>query len=103
MFRGTTPNIQLKLNTSLDLNDVDKCYVSFKSKTNSKLLNVDIFNMVIDPEEKTISLTLSQEDTLGFGSGEIDVQIRLLMTNGFAYASTVKSITMKQILKDGVI
>ena len=51
----------------------------------------------------TVSLELSQEDTLKFRSGNVMVQIRYVMSDGSADASNIIQTTADAILKDGVI
>lgn len=103
MYRGTTPNLQIKIRSQLDLNDVKQCWATIKSSVNSKEITYDLNNMALDPDEATLSIRMSQEDTLKFGNGELNIQVRLLMDDDLAYASNIKNITMNQILKDGVI
>lgn len=103
MYRGTTPSLKIRLRTSLDLNDVKQCWVTLESATSSKEVTFDKSHVVLNPDDSTMELRLSQEETLRFGSGEINVQVRLLMTDDLAYASNIKNVRMNQILKDGVI
>lgn len=103
MYRGTTPNLQIKIRSQLDLNNVKQCWATIKSSINSKEITYDLNNMVLDPEEAILSIRMSQEDTLKFGGGELNIQVRLLMDGDLAYASNIKRITINQILKDGVI
>jgi len=103
MYRGTTPTISFKIKTDIDLNDVAECWVTFKAKTGPKEKTFNISDLIIDPENKTITASLSQEETLFFNTGTIDIQIRLRTTDGLAYASDIKEIRMNKILKDGQI
>ena len=103
MYRGTTPNLQIKIRSQLDLNNVKQCWATIKSSINSKEITYDLNSMALDPEEAILSIRMSQEDTLKFGNGELNIQVRLLMDDDLAYASNIKNISMNQILKDGVI
>ena len=100
MYRGTTPAFDFKLNTDIDLEQVEALYVTFKSR--SKELSFDRDGCTINNETKTISVRLTQEQTLQFGAGNVSVQIRLRVGKE-AYATPVKNIDISQILKDGVI
>jgi hypothetical protein len=51
----------------------------------------------------TISVTLTQEDTLRFVTGDVYIQIRYVFANGSADASNIIRTTAERILKDGVI
>jgi len=52
---------------------------------------------------KTITLNLFQEETLKFNKHDVKVQLRFLLEDGNAYASPIKSITVNDILQNGVI
>ena len=101
MYRGTTPAFDFKLNTDIDLDQVEALYVTCKSR--SKELSFDRDGCTINNDTKTISVRLTQEQTLQFGAGTVSVQIRLRVGRDRAYATPVKNIDISQILKDGVI
>lgn len=102
MYRGTTPTITFKIKTELDLNDISECWITFKTVLGKKI-DFGKDSMIIDPEEKTIDITMSQEETLFYTPGKILVQLRIKMNDGTAYASNINELTMKDILKDGEI
>lgn len=101
MIRGTTPTIILNLSTSVDLSEVKEMWVTLKSALKEKTFEKS--ELTIQPSSYSVSLTLSQEDTLEFSAGDVRVQVRFLMNNGRAYASNIKQLRMDEILKDGVI
>lgn len=103
MIRGTTPTLTFKIKTDLDLNDVDKAQITFKSVNGMKEKTWNETDLGINPEEKTMVLTLSQEDTLYFSVGEIDIQLRIKLNNDMVYASRIVTSTLDRILKEGVI
>lgn len=51
----------------------------------------------------SISLTLSQTDTLAFHPGRVLIQLRYVDTDGTADASNIISTTFERIIKDGEI
>lgn len=51
----------------------------------------------------TITVTLTQEDTLSLEPGKVFVQIRAVYADGSAIASNIVTTTAEAILKDGVI
>lgn len=53
--------------------------------------------------EKAVSLTLSQEDTLAFKPGWVQIQLRYVTAGGAADASNIIQTTAERIIKDGVI
>lgn len=103
MYRGTTPSIAFKINTDIDLTDLAVCYITLKSIDKSVIANYDLSDIIVDAELKTLTLALSQEETLEFARGVIYVQIRLRTNDDLAYASQIKEIRMNDILMDGVI
>lgn len=95
--RGTTP-----INTfdvDVDLREAT-VYVSYAQRG---ALIVDKTNDNLSITENQIIVTLSQEDTLKFKPGEVDIQIRYVKANGIADASNIIKTTVDQILKNGVI
>ena len=106
MYRGTTPNIVIKVNSDLDLSTMEQIWVTFKNKSAEKTYDIDVIE--VDAVNNTLSLTMSQEDTLAFqtcGSmqGKVEVQLRLLDDEGMAYASNINEVNLLRILKEGVI
>lgn len=101
MFRGTTPTIFLELETELPLNDLAELWVTFKSPTVE--VTKSLSDVRVDSENKTIVVSLSQQETLKLFNGKCDVQVRFRTTNDLAYASTIEMINVERILKEGVI
>ena len=103
MYRGTTPSITFKIKTDIVLNDLAECWITFKSKLGSKEKTFTLQDIIVDAENKTLTISMSQDETLYFNTGTLDIQIRLRMNDDLAYASDIQEITMKKILKDGEI
>lgn len=103
MIRGTTPILTFKINTELDLNDVEKAEITFKSVNGMKEKTWGLSRLILDPAENKIQLQLTQEETLYFSVGKIDIQLRIKMDNDLVYASKVVTSTLDKILKEGVI
>ena len=106
IIRGTTPTITFNIkNEQMDLTQVAEVWITFKTKPGVALKEktYDINDVTIDAEEKTITLSLSQEDTLYFANAQMLVQMRLRMNDDNAYASDIFETSIGQILKDGVI
>ena len=101
MRRGTTPTLTISV-TGLVVSDLKTIRVTFK-QGNIELTKTTE-QVSVDTEYNSISVPLTQEDTLMFGSGAVNVQIRGLLEDGVtAIASTIKSFSMDKILLDGVI
>lgn len=103
MIRGTTPILTFKVNTDLDLNDVERAEVTFKSVSGTKEKTWDLNRLILDVENKTLTLYLTQEETLYFSVGKIDIQLRIKLNNDLVYASKIVTSTLEKILKEGVI
>jgi len=106
IIRGTTPTLTFNVkNENMDLTAVAEVWITFKTKPGVKLKEktYDINDVVIDAVEKTITLSLSQEDTLYFADNKILVQVRMRMNDDMAFASAIIDTSIGQILKDGVI
>lgn len=108
MYRGTTPNIVIKVNSDLDLSTMTEIWVTVKNKGGEVNYAMSDGGVSLDTEEKTLTVLMSQKDTLAFqtcGSlmGKVELQVRMLDENDLAYASNIKEIELLRILKDGVI
>lgn len=100
MYRGTTPTLVFTINSEIDLNTIKEVWITFDL---SPLLTYTKNDVEIDDSLKTITLKLTQDDTLKFTKHNVNVQLRFLLDNDEAYASPIKSITVNDIIKGGVI
>lgn len=101
MYRGTTPVVIFRVKSELDLSKMKQIWVTMQNAVNEITFNKS--ELVVNSEESTITLELSQEDTLSFCSGVVKTQIRFLDENDKAYASNIRNLEMGNILKEGVI
>lgn len=101
MTRGTTPTFLIKVNSDLDLSTVSKLWITFEQNNIEKTFNLE--DVEVNASEKTISVFMSQEDTLEFATGYALLQIRGLTADEKAFASKVKRVDIERILKEGVI
>ena len=110
MRRGTTPT----LNISIDYAsyDIAAAWITITQGGRiviDKTLSSDGVTIedVTDSQGNTtaiIHMTLTQEDTLALASGkEAALQIRTLMNDGSAGASSIFKLNVAAILKEGVI
>lgn len=101
MRRGTTPTLTITV-TGLNVDDLKTIKVTFDQKGTQ--ITKETKDVTVDIENNAISIPFSQEDTLAFGEGYVNVQIRGLLADGVtAIASKVKQISMDKILLEGVI
>lgn len=101
MYRGTTPTIVLELDTEVSLANLAEMWVTFKTSTVevTKLLE----DVIIDDALKTVTVMLSQEETLKLYNGRGSVQIRFRDENDLAYVTEIADLNIGKILKEGVI
>lgn len=95
--RGSTPTNIFNLN--FDLTDAT-VYVTYSQK--GKVIVEKTNNQILITEDSVI-VPLTQEDTLKFAVGEVEVQIRYIKQDGTADASNIMTISATKILKDGLI
>lgn len=98
MFRGTTPtNI---FNVDVNLTNADVIWITY-AQQNKVVIEKNKDD--ITATAKTLTVELSQEDTLKLTEREVDIQIRARFPDGTALASNIIKTTANKILKDGVI
>lgn len=96
--RGTTPTIPLTVDYDLTGYTV---YVTFRSGGHEQTFTNE--RLTIEPGESTsISVPLTQEETLALDVGNAEIQVRAIK-DGAAIATDSKSIDVGRILLDGVI
>ena len=106
IIRGTTPTLTFHVkDETLNLNEIVEAWVTFKTKAGvkPKEITFGIEDLTIDAEEHTITLNLSQENTLDFSDTNMVVQMRVKFENNMAYASSIMDVDVGHILKEGVI
>lgn len=103
MYRGTTPRLVFRFDNEVDLSDITALWITIKNKLGTKSKTYGLEDAEIDDDEDTIALELTQEDTLYFSEGELNIQIRVKNSDDAAYASNIVKTTMKRILKEGEI
>lgn len=101
MYRGTTPTLSLKLETDISLADLAELWATFKTQTVE--VTKTLSEVTIDDAQKIITVQLSQEDTLKLNASECQVQVRFRTQNDLAYATSIASVNIGQILKNGEI
>lgn len=99
MIRGTTPTVFIPI-VGLDISTLDTIYLTFKQ--NKKILTKRESEVEKDVENQRLIVKFTQEETLQFNDGHIDVQLRG-SAEGQKIASNITRTTMKAILLEGVI
>lgn len=98
MVRGTTPTNIFSVN--VDLRNADVIYISYSQQ---KRVVFEKTKADILVTENTLTVTLTQEETLALADREVEIQIRARYLDGTAIASRIITTTAGAVLKDGVI
>jgi len=87
--RGTTPTITTHVkNLVIPMDQVKQVWVVFAQDPFKKLkISKEIEDVVLDNEKQTISVLLSQEDTLALKKGEAFFQVKVHMLDGSTLAT----------------
>lgn len=102
MIRGTTPTFTFNL--PFETSFIKTLSIVIQNKKIGEKLSIEKGLGDCSVSEKSLSCTLSQEETLSFTYGdEIDIQLRILTTDDTAFASKIYTVSVDRILKDGVI
>ena len=108
-YRGTTPKHIFYF--PFNQNEVSVLKITYFQK-GKVCFTKELSDVTFQPDEETITLQLSQEDTLSFEKYSwldrqrdslILVQIRVKLTNGQCLASDVMKDRLGDVLLDGVI
>lgn len=98
-IRGTTPTITFNL--PFDVSTIRNCEAYF-AQNDELLVTKEFEDCVL--EDRTLSVTLTQEDTLAFDDdAKLEMQIRFVFTNGSVDATQIVKGKIGRILKDGEI
>ena len=97
---GTTPTFTLTFDDdNLDLTSAQNVYVTFHSANKTSSLTKTGEDLVV--EEKSIAVYLTQEETLAFYEGQVEIQANWTSATGGRYASNVVTYAFgKQLLKE---
>lgn len=100
MIRGTTPTLLFTL--PFDVNMIQVCSIAF-AQNNKLVLEKQLEDCNIT-DKNTLSLKLTQEDTLLFKDSILtEIQLRVKTDSNDAIASNIIKVSTDKILKDGVI
>ena len=98
MIRGTTPtNI---FNVDADMRTASAIYITY-DQDGTTIFEKELEDITV--EEKKLTVTLTQEETLKLKPMKTRIQIRAKFPDDSAIASNIIETTASAILKDGVI
>lgn len=101
MRRGSTSCTTLTVPESLDLTAAKAVYVTFAQ--GSRLLTKKTGDPGVSIEAHTVRITMTQEETLSFATGPVEIQLRWLMPDGTADGTEVAKVYNKGVLLAEVI
>lgn len=101
---GTTPTHEFVLPLSVnEIQEVEITYCQNKKEILKKHTGDCALNGTDELGGTTVSVKLSQEDTFSFHDGVVEIQVRVLTTDGTALASDIMSVSCKRCLSDEVL
>lgn len=98
MRRGTTPTNTFTVD--VDLTQAEALFVTYR-QNHRTVIEKSLEDVTLT--ENTVTVDLEQTDTLKFGKGEVEMQIRAKLPDGSALASQIMIASVEEVLKDGVI
>lgn len=101
MRRGSTSATTLTVPESLDLTAAKAVYVTFAQ--GSKLLTKKTGDPGLEIEAHVCRVRMTQQETLDFAVGPVEIQLRWLMPDGTADGTEVAKVYNKGVLLPEVI
>ena len=98
MRRGTTPTFTITVNADCDISQAETLEVYLKQRpTVLVITNPEVL------DAHTVRFSLTQQQTLMFDDGSIQLQIRVLMPDKTVWATDISNVGVEEILKSSVI
>lgn len=98
--RGTTPTITFEIDDdNLDLTQAKNVYVTIQNGSNKLTKTGEDLTI----GSKTVAVTLTQRETLGFSNGKIEVQINWTYNDGTRWSSDCVTYPVTKQLLDKVV
>lgn len=101
MVQGTTPTLTFNVTGYTFPDDTVYVYINQMAKVITK--SGDDVSVVVDGENSTVSVVLTQQETLSLAAGAAEAQIRSITSGGIVVASDVIPFTITKILKSEVL
>lgn len=99
MIRGTTPTHTFRL--SIETSTISQLRITYVQLGKTVLEKIEEDARL---GEKSISVTLTQEESMGFRAGtDVEIQLKVLTTVGTVLASPVISLSVGKILNTEVL
>lgn len=102
MIKGTTPSYIFEIPEEVDFEKIDNVRATFESKTSK--ITKDLGSMDLDPENKSIKLFLTQEETFELSTGDCTLLVRIHLNDETALSThpmkiRVDDTTDKEVIK----
>lgn len=103
MYRYTTPTLPITIE-DIDFALVDNFRIAIEQKgKEDKLFIVSASDPSVDAQNKTIYLSLTQEQTVDFDEGEAKLQVRIVYSNGSVQATRKARITINDVIDEEIV
>ena len=100
IVRGTTPTFVLQFPENVDLTEATNVYVTFCRYNNKITKDTDD----VDIEAHSISVYLTQKETLDLGTGPVEIQANWTFGDGKRAASKITTCELtKQLLPEVLV
>lgn len=100
MYRYTTPTLPITID-DVDFTEVDNFRIAIEFDKNQSLLFIVPANDArVDVENRTIVLTLTQEETASFTAGYAKLQVRIVYTSHAVQATPIVPVTIKDVIDE---
>ena len=101
MTQGTTPTLVFELD--IEPGTLVSLYLTVRQGYGREVTRRED-SITADNDAKTLTVTLTQEETLKFEEGgNVEIQLRAVTTTGAALASNIVALPVERILLGGVI
>lgn len=100
MRRGTTPYVTIQ--TDQDLTGYSYVVFTIEDRLGTQV-DVDNRSGNMQVSQYSVTVKLTQDNTLALQKGGVKMQIRAVDTGGNAIASNIMQANLEDVLKDGVI
>lgn len=102
IYRTTTPVLIFKIkNPDFDMSSIVTCHVAIENKYNNNSLVID--DPMIDQEEKTIKVRLTQEQTQKYSVGIVKIQLKMKLNTDDVVSSRVIEGDILEILEEELL
>ena len=102
MRRGTTPTLKCDI-TGVNVADLDNIYLTIKQSSVELTKRENEITKDTSDGKNRLLVSLTQEETLEFRDGMVQIQLRATLAGGNAIASNIKTVPLDHILMEGEI